>query len=120
MRRPARSTLRTACSMASASAFRPKVYRSIIAADRIVAIGLALSWPAMSGAEPWTGSYMPKLPVASEAEGSMPIEPVIWLASSERMSPKMLLVTMTSNCFGSRTSCIAVLSTYRLSSFTSG
>jgi hypothetical protein len=42
----------------------------------------------------------------------MPIEPVIWLASSERMSPNMLLVTMTSNCPGLRTSCIAALSTY--------
>ena len=60
-------------------------------------MGLALSWPAMSGAEPWTGSYMPKFPSAREAEGSMPMEPVIWLASSERMSPKILLVTITSN-----------------------
>ena len=30
----------------------------------------------------------------------MPMEPVIWLASSERMSPKMLLVTMTSKLPG--------------------
>ncbi len=41
----------------------------------------------------------------------MPMEPVIWLASSDRMSPKMLLVTMTSNCRGLRTSCMAALST---------
>ncbi len=36
--------------------------RSSIAADRIVPIGLAWSWPAMSGAEPWIGSYRPNVP----------------------------------------------------------
>ena len=86
----------------------------------MVAIGLALPWPAMSGAEPWTGSYMPKFPSARLADGSMPMDPVIWLASSERMSPNMLLVTSTSKCFGSLTSCMAALSTYMWSSSTSG
>lgn len=33
-----------------------KYIRDIIAAERIVAIGLALFCPAMSGAEPWIGS----------------------------------------------------------------
>ena len=33
----------------------------------------------------------------SEAEGSMPIEPVSIDAASERMSPNMLPVTITSN-----------------------
>ena len=42
----------------------------------------------------------------------MPIEPVSIDASSDRMSPNMLPVTMTSNCFGLRTSCMAALSTY--------
>ncbi|MNC85748.1 hypothetical protein D3C83_13600 [compost metagenome] len=68
-------------------------------------------WPAMSGAEPWLGSYSPLPPALSDAEGSMPIEPVSIEASSDRMSPNMLPVTMTSNCFGARTSCIAALST---------
>ena len=45
------------------------------------------------------------------ADGSIPMDPVIWLASSESMSPKMLEVTMTSNCLGARTSCMAALST---------
>ncbi len=50
----------------------------------------------------------------------MPMEPVSMAASSERMSPNMLVVTMTSNCFGARTSCIAALSTYMWLSSTSG
>jgi len=36
----------------------------------------------------------------SEAEGSMPSEPVSIAAMSESMSPNRLSVTMTSNCFG--------------------
>ena len=79
------------------------------------AIGLALPWPAMSGAEPWTGSYMAlRRPDASgapsEAEGNMPSEPVSMAAQSDRMSPNRLSVTMTSNCLGRRTSCMAQLS----------
>ena len=54
------------------------------------------------------------------AEGSMPIEPVSIAASSLRMSPKRLVVTSTSNCFGLRMSCIAQLSTYKCESSTSG
>ena len=68
--------------------------------------------PAMSGALPWLGSYRPLPLASSEAEGSMPIEPVSIAASSERMSPNMLPVTTTSKLFGARTSCIAALSTY--------
>ena len=51
--------------------------------------------------------------------GSIPIEPVSIDARSDRMSPNMLEVTMTSNCFGARTSCIAALSTYMWLSSTS-
>ena len=60
----------------------------------------------MSGAEPCTGSYSAlRLPVLasgapSEAEGSMPMEPVSMAASSESMSPNRLSQTMTSNCLG--------------------
>ena len=39
-----------------ATSARANVYRNIIASDRIVASGFALSCPAMSGAEPWIGS----------------------------------------------------------------
>ncbi len=53
------------------------------------------------------GRATPRLALAS-----MPIDPVIMLASSESMSPNMLLVAMTSNWRGFFTSCIAALSTY--------
>ena len=42
----------------------------------------------------------------------MPIEPVSIAAASDRMSPKMLPVTITSNSRGLRISCIAAASTY--------
>jgi hypothetical protein len=57
---------------------------------------------------------------SSEADGSMPIEPVSIEASSDRMSPNMLPVTMTSNCLGALTSCMAALSTSMCDSSTSG
>src|SRR5436190_166425 len=74
----------------------------------------------MSGAVPWIGSNRPLPRSSSDAEGSMPIDPVSIEASSDRMSPKRLPVTITSNCFGVRTSCIAQLSTYMWLSSTSG
>ena len=79
--------------------------------ERIIASGLALSSPAMSGAEPCTGSYMPISPPML-AEGSIPNEPVIIAAASLIMSPNILVVTIVSNCFGSRIICMAALSTY--------
>ena len=60
----------------------------------------------MSGAEPCTGSYSDLRFLVltstspSEADGSMPSEPVSIAAISESMSPNRLSVTMTSNCFG--------------------
>ncbi len=50
----------------------------------------------------------------------MPIEPVSIAAASDRMSPNMLPVTITSKRLGALTSCMAALSTYMWSSFTSG
>jgi hypothetical protein len=73
----------------------------------------------MSGAEPPDGSYMPNASSASDAEGSMPSEPVSMAASSERISPNMFSHSSTSNCFGRRTSCMAALSTYMCVSSTS-
>ena len=54
------------------------------------------------------------------AEESIPIEPVTILASSDKISPNIFSVRITSNCFGSRTSCIAQLSTSMCSKVTSG
>ena len=54
--RSARSAA-TARSTRAASSVRPRCSSSI-ATDRIVAVGSALPWPAMSGAEPCTGSNM--------------------------------------------------------------
>ena len=83
-------------------------------------MGLAIPWPAMSGAEPWTGSYRPRVPGPRLAEGSIPIEPVIIAASSERMSPNRFSVMITSKSAGRLTSCMAALSTSMCSSATSG
>jgi hypothetical protein len=47
-----------------------------MATERMVASGLATPLPAMSGAEPWIGSYMPCPDAFSAAEGNMPMEPV--------------------------------------------
>ena len=41
----------------------------------MVPTGLAIPRPAISGAEPWMGSYKPRLPSPREAEGSNPSEP---------------------------------------------
>src|SRR6266849_3599299 len=90
-----------------------------------MAMGFATPFPAMSGADPCTGSYIALrflvLPSSSprEAEGNMPSEPVSMAATSESMSPNRLSVTMTSNCFGQRTSCMPPASASWCSSTTS-
>ena len=85
-----------------------------------MASGLAFPVPAMSGAEPCTGSNRPGPSPPSDALGSMPSEPVSIAASSLRMSPNRFSVTITSKSAGRETSCIAALSTSRWSSGTSG
>ena len=64
----------------------------------------------MSGADPWIGSYN-AVPVPMDADGKSPIEPEITAPSSDKISPNKFVVTITSNCAGFTTSCIAVLST---------
>ncbi|KAH3667328.1 hypothetical protein OGAPHI_002977 [Ogataea philodendri] len=96
---PLSRTVLTACSMALPSGTMSRDSLSIMAADKIVARGLAFPG-AKSGAEPWHGSYNPNALLVSgseakEADGSSPKEPGITLASSLMMSPNMLLVTTT-------------------------
>ena len=67
--------------------------------------------PAMSGAEPCTGSKIPGPRSPRLAEEASPSPPVTPAATSERMSPKVFSVTSTSKASGSITSCIATLST---------
>ena len=59
VRRPSASARSTADSIAVAGSSSEKPWRSIIAADRNIASGLAAPVPAMSGADPWTGSNTP-------------------------------------------------------------
>ena len=100
---------------ALASFISPKVYSSIAATLPMAPSGLALFWPAMSGADPCTGSYSPFFS-PSEADGSMPIDPARIPPTSLRISPKVFSVSITSNCVGLSTICMAALSTSMCSS----
>src|SRR5437773_10382180 len=77
---------------------------SIIAPHQICPIGLAIALPAMSGAEPCTGSNSDGYSRSGLmlAEGAMPIVPAQAGPRSERMSPKRLEATTTSNQSGCR------------------
>lgn len=83
-------TFRTAFSIAFAGFSRRREYRRSIAALRMVPIGFAIPFPAISGAEPWMGSYRPGVVLksfvsgvegapASEADGSKPSDPGMML-----------------------------------------
>ena len=64
--------------------------------DNIMAIGFEMFFPAISGAEPCTGSNNPcSSPMFPD--GASPSPPTSPAEASESMSPKRLLVTMTSN-----------------------
>mmetsp|Transcript_4277 Transcript_4277/g.11954 ORF Transcript_4277/g.11954 Transcript_4277/m.11954 type:complete len:245 (-) Transcript_4277:458-1192(-) len=117
---PASSTSRQAASTARASSSSPSECRRSIAADRTVPMGFATPCPAISGAEPWMGSYRPNPDSLSDAEGSRPSDPGSMEASSVRISPNIFSVTITSKCLGSRSICIAAASTSMCSNCTSG
>ena len=76
-------------------AFRADV---LCVGDRIAAVGSAMPWPTMSGAEPCTGSNIDGLaPEASMLpDAARPIPPVTAPERSVMMSPKRLSVTITS------------------------
>ena len=71
---------------------------SIIAALMIAARGSALPVPAMSGAEPWTGSNSdgPVRAGLRLADAARPMPPATAPPRSVRMSPNRLSVTITS------------------------
>ena len=71
VRQPSVMARSTASSMTFASAARPREWRSIIAAESTVPTGFAIPFPAMSGAEPWMGSYSPGPSSPIEADGSI-------------------------------------------------
>src|SRR6266545_3727801 len=76
--------------------------RGVGVADQIMPIGLAMPCPAISGAEPCTGSNTEgKLPSGLILpDGAMPIVPVQAGPRSERMSPNRLDATTTLNVSG--------------------
>src|SRR5207237_2430969 len=113
---PLLGTASIAAFTAAASFVNPKLYSSIAATEPIAPNGLALFCPAISGAEPCTGSYNPtQAPDAFfapiEADGSIPIEPASTAPSSLRISPNMFSVTITANRRGIRMDCMAQLPT---------
>src|SRR5206468_622109 len=93
------------CSMSTRAKSRPAAWSrpasgpsptcsSISAADSRVAVGLAMPRPAMSGAEPCTGSKYaqpsPKLP-----DGTSPSPPAVSDPRSDRMSPYWFMHSTT-------------------------
>ena len=85
------------------------------AAERMAARGLAVPVPAMSGADPWTGSNS-EGPVRAGLrlpDAARPMPPDTAPPRSVRMSPKRLSVTMTSKRPGFVTRKIVAASTCR-------
>ena len=78
---------------------------------KAIASGFAFPWPAMSGALPCTGSNSETRPGWMLPQAAIPSPPVSAAPRSVRMSPKRLLVTITSNASGWRTRSIAIAST---------
>src|SRR5450830_811093 len=95
--RSARSAA-TAASTARACSVSPR-WSSSMLTESTVAVGSALPWPAMSGAEPCTGSNIDGAVRSGLTlpDAARPMPPVIAAAWSVRMSTKRLSVTTTSN-----------------------
>src|SRR5262249_21352227 len=75
---------------------------SMSMADSRVPVGLAMPWPAMSGAEPCTDSKYAQPPSPKLPDGATPSPPATSPATSERMSPYWFMHTTTSRVFGNR------------------
>ena len=59
-------------------------------------MGLAMFWPAMSGAEPPAHSYNPLPSLPMSPEPAIPMEPAALLARSDRISPNIFSAAITS------------------------
>ena len=90
-----------------------------MAADKTWEKGLAMFCPAMSGAEPWAAWPMAWWAPAFK-EPPKPKLPDNSAVRSDKMSPNILVVTMTSNFSGARTTCAIMASTMKSSTATSG
>ena len=95
----------------AAVAASPK-WSNIMATDQMAAIGLAMFLPAMSGAEPCTGSNMegPERSGQMLAEAAKPNPPWIAAPRSVSMSPKRFEATITSRSCGAMTILAAIAS----------
>src|SRR5580692_1298783 len=115
------STASKAFSTALAAFGSPRC-SNIMAPDQIWAMGLAMPFPAMSGAEPCTGSNMEGNCRSGLrlAAGAKPIEPTTAAARSDKMSPNRFEATTTSNQSGLRTKWAARMSMWYWSVRTSG
>src|SRR3989338_2182922 len=113
-----RSIARTTSAAASA---RPRC-SSISAPDQIAPIGLAMPLPAMSGAEPCTGSKIEGAVLSGLMlpEAAIPIVPAVAGPRSEMMSPNRFEATITSKRPGSSTIWMVSPSTWYWSVLTSG
>ena len=76
-----------------------------MAPDQIWPTGFAIPFPAISGAEPWTGSNKEGNLFSGLIfpDGAIPIVPVQAGPKSERISPNKFDATTTSNHSGLRT-----------------
>ena len=93
-----------------------------MAAVHTWAIGFATPCPAMSGADPCTGSNIDGAVRSGFrlAPGARPMDPATAGPMSERMSPNRLLATTTSNQSGCCTKCAHRMSMWYWSVATSG
>ena len=87
-----------------AASFSPR-WSSIKAPDHICPIGLAIPFPAISGAEPWTGSNNDGNLLSGFIfpDGAIPIVPVQAGPKSDKISPNKFDATITSNHSGVKT-----------------
>src|SRR5207253_1630137 len=106
VRGPSRTTVSMARTTASPACLSPRC-SSIMAPDQICPTGLAMPWPAISGADPCTGSNIEGYSRSGLrlADGAIPMVPVTAGPRSERMSPNRFDPTTTSKRSGRCTKC---------------